>query len=368
MVLFISNASNAQTIALGQTASLKSPVVGSLTREYNEGIKLALNRTNAAGGIKGRKVELAFSDDEFDANKTVAAVDTLVSQQNILALVGVIGTQQVLKLANEKTLQRHQLASIGPLTGLLTAQASPNQFPVRGSYDDEVRAMFRHTVQLGLPSVLFLYYEAGVGPALARLVPDMARDANVKLAGVLSYPVIAGLDLQRDAAKKVLAGLNDRPQAVVLLAIGQAHSGALKAVREKYGAGMPVYSIGQVNPALLVKDVGNEMASGLMLTQVMPAPGTTSLRLVREFDEERKRFAAGMLPTYISLEGYIAGRIAVELLQRAKTLTREGVLQAARQAGRMDIGGFRVEYGDEVRRSINPIDLTMIRAGGGLLR
>jgi len=359
---------HAQEIVLGQTASFTNPLVASLSREYNAGIELALKRANAAGGIKGRKLRLVMADDNFDAKVTARMVDDLVENSNIVALVGAMGTQPVMKMAEEKTLERYQLASIGPMTGLQAALSKPNVFPVRGSYEDEVRAMLTHSARLGRSRIAYLYYEAGVGTHLAKLVPEMAQQAQVQLSGAAGFPVIADRGEQQAAVRKALDQLAVKPQALILLAIGPAHAEALKVVRERYGQGMPVYSLGQVNAAALVKDVGADTARGVMLSQVMPMPGGVGVPIVREFEADRKRFAREQPASYMFMEGYVAGRITTEIVRRAKTPSREAVLRAAEQAGQLNVGGFLVDYRPEARRSVNPIELTMIGRNGALIR
>lgn len=358
----------AQDIVLGQTASFKNPLVTSLSREYNAGIELALKRANAAGGIKGRKLRLVMADDNFDAKVTVGMVDDLVENGNIVALVGAMGTQPVMKLADEQVLEKYHLASIGPMTGLQAALSKPNVFPVRGSYEDEVRAMLTHSSRLGRSRVAYVYYEAGVGPQLAKLVPEMAQQAQVQLTGVAGFPVTADRADQPAAVRKALDQLTGKPQSIILLAVGPAHSEALKVVRERYGESMPVYSLGQVNAAALVKDVGVETARGVMLSQVMPMPGGVGVAIVRDFESDRRRFAKEQPASYMFMEGYVVGRVATEIVRRAKTPTREGVLRAAEQAGQLNVAGFLVDYRPEARRSINPIELTMIGRNGTLIR
>lgn len=355
-------------IVVGQTASVANPLVSAMTKEYTAGIQVALDRANAAGGVLGRKIRLAFRDDNFDPAKTTALVDELVQQENVVALVGVMGTQPVMRLAQEQVLEKHHLASFGPMTGLQAALAKPNVFPVRGSYEDEVRAMLAHSARLGRNKVLYLYVEAGVGLSLAKQVPAMAQETKVELTALVGFPVTTEKSQQQAAVAKALDGAGARPESVVLLAIGPVHSEAVKVLRNRYGLGMPIYSLGQVNPATLLADVGREMAWGVMLSQVMPMPNSQSLQVVRDFDKDRRRFSADTNASYLFLEGYICGRIATEVLRRAKTLTREGVLQAAEQANVLDVGGFRVDYGGELRRSVNPIELTMLTRTGTLIR
>lgn len=357
----------AQDIILGQTLSTTNPLVSAISREYNAGIQLALDRANATGGVRGRPLRLVVRDDDFDARKTVNLVEELV-EQGAVALVGVMGTQPTLKLADDKVLEKHHLAVFGPMTGLQAALSRPNVFPVRGSYEDEVRAMLAHSARLSRGNVLYLYYEAGVGPQLAKLLPGMARETGVSLAGVAGFPVTADKRLQEAAVAKAIDGVALRPDAVVLLAIGPVHSEAVKALRKRYGLGMPVYSLGQVNSAALIQDVGADQARGVMLSQVMPMPGGVKPEVVRDFETDRKRFSGSLVPSYSFLEGYICGRITIEVLKRAKALTREGVLQAAGQAGQIDVGGFRVQYDPDSRRSINPVELTMLSRTGVLIR
>lgn len=371
-VLLVAGASPvlAQDVVLGQTTSTTSPVVGALARDYNEGIALAIARANAAGGVRGHHVRLVSYDDNYDATKTVPLVQQLVDKENAIALVGVMGSQPTLKLANDGVLGHYHLALFGPMTGLQSALSGENVFPIRSSFEDEVRAMMAHCASLGRRNVLFLYYDVGAGPQLARLAPGMARDTGVTLVSATPFPVIADPARQRDAVRHALAGLDQRPDAVILLAIGQPHSEALKVLRERFGqgmSGMAVYSLGQVDPVSLEHAVGDDQAWGVMLSQVMPMPGTVNLEVVREFDSDRRRFSPSAPASYAVLEGYICGRVSLEVIRRANPLTREGVLAAAEQSGQFDVGGFRVLYTPQRRRSVNPIELTMIDRNGGLV-
>jgi branched-chain amino acid transport system substrate-binding protein len=358
----------AQVIKLGHTSAPSNSLVGAFSREYNAGIQMAVDRTNASGGVRGRSLALVSQDDGFDAKNTVALAEAMVEQQGIIALVGVVGTQPTVRLVENKILEKHRLALIGPLTGLQSALASPNVFPIRSSYEDEVRAMFDHSAQLSRNKVLFVYYEAGVGPSLAPLVSEMASEQRISLTGVIGFPVTADKAAQQSAIRRALAGSSANPDSVVLIAVGQAHSEAVKAIRHHFGVGMPIYSLGQVDASALVADVGLGFARGVMFSQVMPAPRSINLQIVREFNADRKRFAPQIDSTYAFLEGYICGRIAIEIVRSAKEITRESVLLAAEQAGQLDVGGYRVYYGRERRRSVNPIELTIVSRDGALAR
>jgi branched-chain amino acid transport system substrate-binding protein len=356
-------------IHVGQLASVTNPLTANMAAEYIAGIELAFNRANALGGVKGRPVVLVTKDDNFDAGKAVLLTDQMVAQNDIVAMVGNFGTQPLLKLAAEETLEKHRLASIAPMTGLQSALNKPHVFALRASYEDEVLAMFNHAARVQHPKVVYIYFEAGVGTHLAKLASAMAQQANVDLVGLKSFPVTADRSQQETAVMGALKELgNVQPQAVVLIAVGGVHSEAVKALRKHYGSTMPIYSLGQVSAEALIKDVGNTVASGVMLTQVVPEPGKALIPVMREFHSDLRKSRQEKAPSYMLLEGYLAGRVTTELLRRSKTLSREAVLQAAMSAGEINTGGYRVIYSPKERKSLQPIELTMISQSGKLIR
>jgi branched-chain amino acid transport system substrate-binding protein len=356
-------------IHVGQLASVTNPLTSAMAGEYMAGIALAFNRVNTQGGVKGRLVVLVTKDDNFDAANAVAMTEQLVAQEDIVAMVGNFGTQPLLKLASEGTLEKHQLASIAPMTGLQSALNKPNVFALRASYEDEVLAMFNHASRVQHSKVAYIYFEAGVGTHLAKLAPDMAAQSRVELIGPKGFAVTADKTIQESTVLDALKTFGDnRPQAVVLIAVGGVHSAAVKALRKHYGSTMPIYSLGQVSSEALIKDVGNVAASGVMLTQVVPEPGKALMPVMREFHADLKKFGQAKPPSYMLLEGYLAGRVTAQLLMRSKTISRQMVLESAKNAGEVNIGGYRVVYSPDQRKSLYPIELTMITQSGKLIR
>ena len=111
-------------IHVGKLASVTNPQTANMASEYIAGIELAFNRANALGGVKGRPVVLVTKDDNFDAGKAVLLTGQMVAQNDIVATVGKFGAQPLLKLAAEETLEKHGLAGIAPMTGLLPANST----------------------------------------------------------------------------------------------------------------------------------------------------------------------------------------------------------------------------------------------------
>ena len=57
-----------------------------------EGIKMAIEEINAAGGINGRPIELISEDDENDATTAVSVVNKLINQDEVDALIGSVNS------------------------------------------------------------------------------------------------------------------------------------------------------------------------------------------------------------------------------------------------------------------------------------
>lgn len=359
----------AQDVVVGQLASVTSPVTKIIAKEYHAGIELAFQRINAAGGVQGRRLRLQLMDDQYDPTRTLLQAQELVEKHGAVALVGGLGTPTTMRLVKEGFLEKHRIGNFAPLTGLPAAHAAAHVFPVRADFNDEVKAMLAHAASLGRKRVAYVYFQAGAGPALSELVPQWAEAARLELVANVGFANEADPAKLRAAVDRAVDALGAQaPDAVVLLAVGPAHAEGVKALRQRYGTWLPVYSLGQINLDDLVVKAGADGARGVSLTQVMPSPRSVEKGIAREFSLDRLKWKPETPATYMSLEGYVAGRVLAEVMQRAKELSREGVLASAYGAGELDVAGFRVLYRKDIRKSLHPVDVTLIDRDGRLIR
>lgn len=82
-----SQAPEPQTIKIGANFELSGPV-GQYGLMTMEGIKLAIDEINAAGGVKGKKVELVAVDNKSDNNEAKTVATRLATQDKVLAILG----------------------------------------------------------------------------------------------------------------------------------------------------------------------------------------------------------------------------------------------------------------------------------------
>ena len=133
--------------------------------------------------------------------------------------------------------------------------------------------------------------------------------------------------------------------------------GAYKPVAEfiklsrKIGFNPVFVNISFVGANALAKELGPD-GKGVIVSQVVPFPGDASLKVVADYQAAIKAADPKAEPEFVSLEGYLAGRLAIAALEKAgKDVTRDGLLKAIKDTGKFDIGGLLDDVlGGEERR------------------
>ena len=86
---------SASEIVIGTHQDLSGPIKGWGVPVSN-GMKMATEEINAAGGVNGRKIRLVVEDSGYDPKKAVLASQKLIERDKIFAMVGAMGSPTVL--------------------------------------------------------------------------------------------------------------------------------------------------------------------------------------------------------------------------------------------------------------------------------
>ncbi|MBR0736561.1 ABC transporter substrate-binding protein [Bradyrhizobium liaoningense] len=86
---------SASEIVIGTHQDLSGPIKGWGVPVSN-GMKMAVDEINAAGGVQGRKIKLVVEDSGYDPKKAVLASQKLIERDKIFAMVGPMGSPTVL--------------------------------------------------------------------------------------------------------------------------------------------------------------------------------------------------------------------------------------------------------------------------------
>ncbi|MBN8527512.1 MAG: ABC transporter substrate-binding protein [Planctomycetes bacterium] len=344
-------------ILVGQACPLDGPAKG-LGLGMSLGLKAAFAEANAGGGVGGRQVELRSVDDGYDPDKCADATAGLIEEAKVFCLAGLVGTptsKAAVPLAVEAGV---------PVVGLFTgamAFREPAQrlvFNVRASYDDETEMLVeRLTADLGAKRIAIFRQNDSFGAAGLSGTEKALKKRSLELAGAGTF------ERNTVAVKTGLAAvLAAKPDAVVMVG---PYKPIAAFVREARAAGLacPLATISFVGTESLIAELGAE-ADGLIISQVVPSPADESLAVVRAYRAALTKADAAATPSYVSLEGYISGRILLLGLAAAGAEpTRDSLVAGLESLTAADLGGLTAAFGPQRRQALGQVWLTKVAGG-----
>jgi branched-chain amino acid transport system substrate-binding protein len=357
----------ATEVVIGQVVPLTGVIAGT-GDEYSSGAAAYFASVNAKGGIYGRKIRVVQKDDAYKPEATVAHTKEILEKDNPVALFGYVGTANILALNKNNILSDNKIALLAPYTGAedLRTPVNPYLFHLRASYTDETAKMVEHLHTLGLRKFAVFYQNDGFGKSGLAGAEAALTKLNLKAVATGNYDRTKPEDIET-AAAGIMAG---NPDAVIMVAVNKASSALIKKLRDS-GNRARLFSISVVNFKELLKNTGEDLARGVGIAQVMPFPYNMSspVPVVREFHAAMKQYAPTKTISYASMEGFIAAKVLVEAVKRARAdPSREKVLAQLADMRNFDTGGFKVNFGDGNRVGSRFVEVTVIGTGGRLLR
>jgi len=250
---------------------------------------------------------------------------------------------------------------IGPFTGaaFLRNASLGNVINIRGSYDQETEAWIEHlTKDLGVSRIAILYQDDTFGRAGYSGVAKAMEKRGMKLVAEGTY------ERNTTAVKMALLAIRKAdPEAVVMVGAYKPCAEFIKlAHRLKMN---PVFvNISFVGANALAQELGAD-GKGVVVTQVVPFPGDMSLPLVARYQKALKAANPDAQIGFVSLEGYMVGRLVIEALGKVKgPVTRAGLLSTIKEVGTFDLGGVTLSYGPDDNQGMDQVFLTVIQADG----
>lgn len=347
---------HADSIVFGQSAAFTGPAA-QLGLNMTLGIRAAFEEANRAGGVHGRQLRLVACDDGYEPEAAATNTRALI-EAGVFALIGAVGTPT--STSAEPVASSESVPYIGAFTGaeFLRSEDRPFVVNLRASYWQETAEMVaRLTRDLGVRRIAVFHQNDSYGNAGLTGVRRATDARGMEIAAIESYM------RNTRAVKRALLELRDQnPEAVIIIGAYQPVAEFIKWSR-RIGFEPVFVNISFVGSNALLNELG-AAGNGVVVTQVVPFPSDRTLGVVREYHAALRAVEPGASPGFVSLEGYLAGRLAVEGLERAGPApTREGFLDALATAGPIDLGGFAVEYGEGDNQGSDRVFLTVIRDG-----
>jgi branched-chain amino acid transport system substrate-binding protein len=350
-----------RSIVFGQSA----PSTGSaatLGIGMRAGLEAAFAEANRQGGVQGHRITLISRDDGYDPTRSIAAARLLIDRDHVFALVGSVGTPT--SVAVQPIADESGVPFVGAFTGaeFLRNPYQADVVNVRASYFQETETMVDHlTRDSGITRIAVFDQDDAFG---------RAGFAGVKraLAKRGLAPVAEGrydrktLDVT-DALQTITAA---KPDAVILIGTHKPCAQFIRLARQAQLKATFI-NISFVDAEALAKDLGPGGA-GVVITGVVPFPADTSRAIVGQYQAALHAYDASQKPGFVSLEGYVVGRVAIAALQRIQgPITRHAFEDVFSSGTRFNLGGMTLTYGAGNNRGSNDVYLSEINQDGTLL-
>ena len=345
-------------IFFAQVAALEGPAAD-LGLGMKAGIEAAFSEANAKGGVHGHWLMLEGINDGYEPDLSIAGVNRVIETERYLALIGPVGTPTT--KVTQPLASEAKLPFIGPFTGagFLRDASHGNIFNVRATYDAETEAWMEYLVdELGLTKIAMVYQDDAFGYVGLAGVEKALEKRGMQLIASGTY--------QRNTTEveEALSIIEPtRPEAVVMVGAYAPCAAFIRAARQA-GLDVPFVNISFVGSKSLARDLG-EYGEGVIVSQVVPFPLNSTIRAVADYQSAMVNSGLVDRIGFISLEGYLVGRLAIEALERTgPNPTRETYLRALNELRTVRLGDLDLVYGEGDNQGMDDVFLTILDGEG----
>jgi branched-chain amino acid transport system substrate-binding protein len=345
------------TITFGQIVALEG-AAAAIGKDIRAGILAAFEEANRAGGVKGRKLALISEDDSYDPPKSIEAAKKLIGGGEIFALIGSMGTPTAAVI--EPLASEAGVPFLAPFTGaqFLREPFDPNVVNIRASYLSEGETIVeRLTKDRGITRFALLYQDDAMGRAiLAGVQQALERRGLAPVAdGIFERNTLA----VKSALLKIQRG---DPEAVILLGMYKPCAEFIKLARQvKLNALLVMGSYSGGNALL---EAAGPAATGVVVIHPVPPPDDARFPAGLRFQAALKAAEPSVKPGFLSYEAYLAGRLAIEALEKEQgDPVRRNYLRTI-FSNSFDLGGITYTFRPGSNQSYNAEFLTVIQPDG----
>jgi branched-chain amino acid transport system substrate-binding protein len=318
------------------------------------GIRMAVDEANAAGGLKGQRVDLVVRDTRSDAVETGLVVERLAREERVHALLGEVVSSRSLVAA--RVAQREQVPMLTPSATSPEVTAVGN-YVFRSCYMDTFQgvALARFAISsLGaLRAALLVDRDQRYSTELARLIREDFERRGGAVVAVQEYP--GG---ESDFSVQ-LAEVGAAQPDVLFVPGYYSEVGLIARQARALGLNVPLVGGDGWDSPRLTQIGGEALAGGLFTTHFSAEdPDPQVQRFVADY-----RRLYGSAPDSFSATAYDATRIVLAAIERAPTLERAAVRDSL--AATRDFPGVTgaVTFNSE-RNAVKPIVVVRIGNDG----
>jgi ABC-type branched-subunit amino acid transport system substrate-binding protein len=329
----------AQEVVIGTHVDLSGPLAP-WGNAVKNGLSLAVEEANRAGGVNGRHVRLIVKDDAYDQVQAASAVRELVTQDRVFAILSPLGTHTV-------TASLHEALSRGvlylfPLTSSPEAHAplTPLKFALTPTHEMEVQEGLRRILNARGPlKVGVIAPNDAFGRAVSQGAVSELQRRGLALGALIPF------SRGRETFESMATRLRGERIEVVVLGIEPEETLALLRVARAM-RWRPLFLCTSACYAPEFATLGAADAEGVFGVGQVAIPYADDMRLRAWVKRYEARFSA--VPTVQALTAYRNARLFLSVLrQTGRTPTQIGFATVLETRGAWtdpELGGLPVEF------------------------
>ncbi|MCA1959620.1 MAG: ABC transporter substrate-binding protein [Desulfomonile sp.] len=314
---------------------VKTGPVAALGLPNGQGMVDYMNYLNEKGGINGRKIEVIWEDDQFEAPKSVAAVKKLIHRDNVLTILTTGGTNQT--VANLDTINKSKIVNIpNALADEFFKPLQPYIFAMGATYEAQYQCIVDYIAQdmkMKDPRIGVVYAKKEYGKKGLDAIKERAAKYNIPVVAELVLPTGAV-----DASSQVLALQKENANIVITCDVLPPVITFLKTA-QKYDYRPVVFGFNWATDDALVKACG-EAAKNYIGVNFVGAwnDETPGIKLCRELAKKNDR---QIQLTSLYVNGVGVAWLFGEAMKRAgQNLNPDSLKAAMETLSNYDTGGI----------------------------
>lgn len=342
----------ADEIPVGVFAALSGPT-GTFGQSTKEGVELAVDEVNEAGGVLGRKIRVLIEDNLGKPDQAVATVTKLITRDNVVALIG--------ENASSRSLAAAPIAQANGVPMISPSSTNPEvtekgDYIFRVSYTDPYQG-----------AAIAEFVRDNLGLDRVAILKDVKNDYSVGLADFFRQRFEADggkvvvdqsyAEQDSDFRSQLTAIRNSNAQAIVVPGY-YTDVGQIAIQARELGIDLPlVGGDGWDSPKLL--EIGGEALNGsYFANHYYPEEDRPAVQeFVRKFQERY-----GRMPDSVNALSYDAARVLIEAIERSGEVDKAKIRdEIAATKNYQGVSGV-ITMGPD-RNPIKPVAILVIRDG-----
>ena len=307
--------------------------------EMKHGLELGFAEINANGGVQGRKIRLIALDDGYISLLAAKNIRNLIYKEKVLAILGSVGTPMA--ILTVPIVNKSRTLLFAPFTGAAMLRRDDDGccvYNYRASYKQEIGIMIEHILNNGieLKEIALLSQKDASGDAAYKVAIANLNEYGLENSSDLLHVRYRNNTFNVEQAVADVLTAETLPKAMIMISTYGASKAFINLLKSEV-PNLKYYHISYTGNESLSRLLPTDI-KGVYISSVVPSV-TSNDSVVRAYRLANGNSHNEHTLSATSLEGYIASKIFIEVLESIKgEITREAVLGAIGRIGLLQTG------------------------------